>query len=90
MGSKAFVAARAELVSYTIFIVLTNETLVLFQLFLISQGKTNPEGVEPDRIEFYKHTHYTSEKGWSSLEAETHYVKNYFSSFITFSLDLSD
>ncbi|KAH0669624.1 hypothetical protein KY285_023786 [Solanum tuberosum] len=49
MGSKAFVAARAEL------------------------GKTNPEGVEPDRIEFYKHTHYTSEKGWSSLEAETHY-----------------
>ncbi|KAH0722785.1 hypothetical protein KY289_005829 [Solanum tuberosum] len=49
MGSKAFVAARAEL------------------------GKTNPEGVEPERIEFYKHTHYTSEKGWSSLEAETHY-----------------
>ncbi|KAH0671486.1 hypothetical protein KY289_025979 [Solanum tuberosum] len=49
MGSKAFVAARAE------------------------HGKTNPEGVEPDRIEFYKHTHYTSEKGWSSLEAETHY-----------------
>ncbi|KAG5632744.1 hypothetical protein H5410_004461 [Solanum commersonii] len=37
------------------------------------KGKTNPEGVEPDRIEFYKHTHYTSEKGWSSLEAETHY-----------------
>ncbi|KAH0773579.1 hypothetical protein KY290_010716 [Solanum tuberosum] len=36
-------------------------------------GKTNPEGVEPDRIEFYKNTHYTSEKGWSSLEAETHY-----------------
>ncbi|KAH0746236.1 hypothetical protein KY285_007893 [Solanum tuberosum] len=73
MGSKAFVAARAELVNYTIFIVLTNETLVLFQLFLISQGKTNPEGVEPDKIEFYKHTHYTSEKGWSSLEVETHY-----------------
>uniref|UniRef100_M1BN92 Uncharacterized protein n=1 Tax=Solanum tuberosum TaxID=4113 RepID=M1BN92_SOLTU len=38
------------------------------------KGKTNPEGVEPDRIEFYKHTHYTSEKGWSSLEAETHYL----------------
>uniref|UniRef100_M1A8R7 Uncharacterized protein n=1 Tax=Solanum tuberosum TaxID=4113 RepID=M1A8R7_SOLTU len=37
------------------------------------KGKTNPEGVEPDKIEFYKHTHYTSEKGWSSLEAETHY-----------------
>ncbi|KAL3368815.1 hypothetical protein AABB24_009567 [Solanum stoloniferum] len=37
------------------------------------KGKTNPEGVEPDRIEFYKHTDYTSEKGWSSLEAETHY-----------------
>ncbi|KAH0679273.1 hypothetical protein KY284_020358 [Solanum tuberosum] len=49
MGSKAFVAARAEM------------------------GGTKPEGVEPDRIEFYKHTHYTSEKGWSSLEAETHY-----------------
>ncbi|WMV29582.1 hypothetical protein MTR67_022967 [Solanum verrucosum] len=53
-------------------------------------GKTNPEGVEPDRIEFYKHTDYTSEKGWSSLEAETHYVRNYFSSFTTCSLDLSD
>ncbi|WMV54487.1 hypothetical protein MTR67_047872 [Solanum verrucosum] len=38
------------------------------------KSKTNPEGVEPDRIEFYKHTHYMSEKGWSSLEAETHYV----------------
>ncbi|XP_049380089.1 uncharacterized protein LOC125844797 [Solanum stenotomum] len=37
------------------------------------KSKTNPEGVEPDRIEFYKHTHYMSEKGWSSLEAETHY-----------------
>ncbi|XP_049372582.1 uncharacterized protein LOC125837525 [Solanum verrucosum] len=49
MGSKAFVAARAEM------------------------GGTKPEGVEPDRIEFYKHTHYTSEKGWSSLQAETHY-----------------
>ncbi|KAM3343515.1 hypothetical protein P3S68_025604 [Capsicum galapagoense] len=31
------------------------------------------EGVEPDRIKFYKHTHYTSEKGWSSKEAETNY-----------------
>ncbi|KAK6789449.1 hypothetical protein RDI58_013248 [Solanum bulbocastanum] len=49
MGSKAFVAARAEM------------------------GGTKPEGVAPDRIEFYKHTCYTSEKGWSSLEAETHY-----------------
>ncbi|KAH0655645.1 hypothetical protein KY285_030527 [Solanum tuberosum] len=37
MGSKAFVAARAEM------------------------GGTKPEGVETDRIEFYKHTHYTSE-----------------------------
>ncbi|KAH0639168.1 hypothetical protein KY285_035754 [Solanum tuberosum] len=50
MGSKALVAARAEMLS-----------------------GNKPEGVEPDRIEFYKHTHYTSEKGWSSLEAETHY-----------------
>ncbi|KAH0767926.1 hypothetical protein KY285_003797 [Solanum tuberosum] len=49
MGSKAFVAARAEL------------------------GENEPEKVEPDRIEFYKHTHYNSKKGWSSLEAETHY-----------------
>uniref|UniRef100_M1DRT1 Uncharacterized protein n=1 Tax=Solanum tuberosum TaxID=4113 RepID=M1DRT1_SOLTU len=49
MGSKEFVAARAE------------------------KGGTKPEGVEPDRIMFYKRTHYTSEKGWSSLEAETHY-----------------
>ncbi|XP_016569521.1 uncharacterized protein LOC107867685 [Capsicum annuum] len=31
------------------------------------------EGIEPDRIEFYKHTHYTSEKRWSSEEAETNY-----------------
>ncbi|XP_059307640.1 uncharacterized protein LOC132059130 isoform X3 [Lycium ferocissimum] len=30
-------------------------------------------GVEPDRIEFYKSTHYSTEKGWSSLEAETNY-----------------
>ncbi|KAL3365433.1 hypothetical protein AABB24_010528 [Solanum stoloniferum] len=49
MGSKAFVAARAEL------------------------SENEPKKVEPDRIEFYKHTHYTSKKGWSSLEAETHY-----------------
>ncbi|KAM3381521.1 hypothetical protein P3S68_007094 [Capsicum galapagoense] len=42
MGSKAFVAARAE-ISLT------------------------------ERIEFYKHTHYTSEKGWSSKEAENSY-----------------
>lgn len=35
MGSKAFVAARAEM------------------------GETNPERVEPDRIEFYKHTYYS-------------------------------
>ncbi|XP_059305157.1 uncharacterized protein LOC132056814 isoform X2 [Lycium ferocissimum] len=48
MGSKAFVAARAEI------------------------GKTN-EGVEPDRIEFYKDTHYSSEKGWSSQEAKDNY-----------------
>ncbi|KAG5586779.1 hypothetical protein H5410_047213 [Solanum commersonii] len=38
-----------------------------------AMGGTKPEGVEPDRIEFYKHTHYTSEKGWYSLHAETHY-----------------
>ncbi|KAM3320168.1 hypothetical protein P3S67_007368 [Capsicum chacoense] len=52
MGSKAFVAARAEI------------------------GEKEHEGVEPDRIEFYKHTHYTSEKGWSSEEAETNYLRN--------------
>ncbi|KAG5610640.1 hypothetical protein H5410_021921 [Solanum commersonii] len=34
---------------------------------------TKPEGVKPYRIEFYKRTHYTSEKRWSSVEAETHY-----------------
>ncbi|WMV58276.1 hypothetical protein MTR67_051661 [Solanum verrucosum] len=54
MGSKAFVAARAEL------------------------GENEPEKVEPDRIEFYKHTHYKSKKGWSSLEAETHYELRLF------------
>ncbi|KAH0706318.1 hypothetical protein KY285_010820 [Solanum tuberosum] len=26
-------------------------------------GDTTSEGVEPDRIEFYKNTHYSSEKG---------------------------
>ncbi|XP_016541542.1 uncharacterized protein LOC107842295 [Capsicum annuum] len=36
-------------------------------------GEKEFEGVEPDRIEFYKHTHYTSEKGWSSEEVETNY-----------------
>ncbi|KAH0696302.1 hypothetical protein KY290_013661 [Solanum tuberosum] len=51
MGSKAFVAACAEL------------------------GENEPEKVEPNRIEFYKHTHYKSKKGWSSLEAEIHYVR---------------
>ncbi|WMV55347.1 hypothetical protein MTR67_048732 [Solanum verrucosum] len=50
MGSKAFVAARAEL------------------------GENEPEKEEPDRIELYKHTHYKSKKGWSSLEAGTHYT----------------
>ncbi|KAH0764864.1 hypothetical protein KY285_000735 [Solanum tuberosum] len=36
-------------------------------------GENEPEKVEPDKIEFYKHTHYKSKKGWSSLEAETQY-----------------
>ncbi|KAM3202475.1 hypothetical protein P3L10_030099 [Capsicum annuum] len=36
-------------------------------------GEKESEGVEPDRIEFYKHTHYMSEKGWSSEEAATNY-----------------
>ncbi|KAH0652924.1 hypothetical protein KY289_030602 [Solanum tuberosum] len=49
MGSKAFVAARAEM------------------------GDTTSEGVEPDRIEFYKNTHYSNEKGWAFEEAETNY-----------------
>ncbi|KAH0720493.1 hypothetical protein KY284_005523 [Solanum tuberosum] len=51
-----------------------NRTKLKCNHFLGSKAdKTNPEGVDPDIIEFYKHTHYTSEKGWSSLEAETHY-----------------
>ncbi|KAM3398437.1 hypothetical protein P3S68_001952 [Capsicum galapagoense] len=37
------------------------------------KGEKESEGVEPDRIEFYKHTHYMSEKGWSSEEAATNY-----------------
>ncbi|KAF3630981.1 hypothetical protein T459_01112 [Capsicum annuum] len=36
-------------------------------------GEKESEGVEPDRMEFYKHIHCTSEKGWSSEEAETNY-----------------
>ncbi|OIT39101.1 hypothetical protein A4A49_61725, partial [Nicotiana attenuata] len=35
-------------------------------------GCEEHEGVDPDRIEFYKNTHYSSE-GWSSPEAETIY-----------------
>ncbi|PHT84346.1 hypothetical protein T459_12789 [Capsicum annuum] len=37
------------------------------------RGEKEHDGVEPDRIEFYKHTHYTSEKGWSSEEVENNY-----------------
>ncbi|OIT21756.1 hypothetical protein A4A49_52839 [Nicotiana attenuata] len=51
MGSRAFVAAHAEI------------------------GVKEHEGVEPNRIELYKSTHYSSEKGWSSPEAETNYNK---------------
>ncbi|KAH0747466.1 hypothetical protein KY285_009123 [Solanum tuberosum] len=40
---------------------------------VLNLGKNEPEKVELDRIEFYKHSHYKSKKGWSSLEAETHY-----------------
>ncbi|PHU22663.1 hypothetical protein BC332_07770 [Capsicum chinense] len=36
-------------------------------------GEKESEGVEPDKIEFYKYTHYTSEKGWPSEEFETNY-----------------
>ncbi|KAF3664789.1 hypothetical protein FXO38_09925 [Capsicum annuum] len=36
-------------------------------------GEKESEGVEPNRIEFYKYTHYTSGKGWSYEEAETNY-----------------
>ncbi|KAF3649403.1 hypothetical protein FXO38_17675 [Capsicum annuum] len=43
MGSKAFVASRAEI------------------------GEKEHEGVERDRIEFYKHTHYTSEKRMDNM-----------------------
>ncbi|KAM3375311.1 hypothetical protein P3S68_014025 [Capsicum galapagoense] len=31
------------------------------------------EGVKPDRIDFYKSTHYSTEKGWSSEQAEANY-----------------
>ncbi|KAM3324186.1 hypothetical protein P3S67_005337 [Capsicum chacoense] len=41
--------------------------------FVATRAKIEYEGVEPDRIEFYKHTHYTSEKGWSSEEAKNKY-----------------
>ncbi|KAG5632057.1 hypothetical protein H5410_003774, partial [Solanum commersonii] len=51
-------AARAEIVSYT-------------KKFLVDED--NPEGIEPDRIEFYKDTHYSSDKGWSSQEVEADY-----------------
>ncbi|KAG5571560.1 hypothetical protein H5410_061326 [Solanum commersonii] len=36
-------------------------------------GDTISEGVEPDRIEYYKNTHYSSKNGWASEEAETNY-----------------
>ncbi|KAG5615572.1 hypothetical protein H5410_015396 [Solanum commersonii] len=37
------------------------------------KGDTTSEGVEPNRIEFYKNTHYSNEKDWASEEAETNY-----------------
>ncbi|KAF3640063.1 hypothetical protein FXO38_22303 [Capsicum annuum] len=37
------------------------------------KGEKEHEGIDPDRIEFYKHTHYMSQKGWLSEEAETNY-----------------
>ncbi|KAM3308955.1 hypothetical protein P3S67_010699 [Capsicum chacoense] len=49
IGSKAFVAARAEI------------------------GGKEFEGIDLDRIELYKNTHYKNKKGWSSEEAETNY-----------------
>ncbi|WMV51003.1 hypothetical protein MTR67_044388, partial [Solanum verrucosum] len=51
------------------------EKITISIVFLISQVENEPEKVELDRIKFYKHTHYKSKKGWSSLEAETHYVR---------------
>ncbi|PHT72649.1 hypothetical protein T459_23434 [Capsicum annuum] len=36
-------------------------------------GEKESKGVESDRIEFYKHTHYMSVKEWSFKEAKTHY-----------------
>lgn len=48
---------------------------MLFQLLSCVLGETNPERVEPDRIEFYKHSYYTKDKEWSSQETETHYVR---------------
>ncbi|XP_060184610.1 uncharacterized protein LOC132614224 isoform X1 [Lycium barbarum] len=41
--------------------------------FVPARAELAENGVEPDRIEFYKSTHYSTEKGWSSLEAETNY-----------------
>ncbi|KAF3624984.1 putative splicing factor, arginine/serine-rich 15-like [Capsicum annuum] len=32
------------------------------------------EGVKPDRIDFYKNTHYSTEKGWSSEQTEANYL----------------
>ncbi|KAG5619784.1 hypothetical protein H5410_005002 [Solanum commersonii] len=37
------------------------------------KGDTTSEGVELDRIEFYKNTLYSNEKGWASEEAESNY-----------------
>ncbi|KAK4733703.1 hypothetical protein R3W88_007964 [Solanum pinnatisectum] len=62
MGSKAFVVACADIV-------------IPFQLFSCLRGETKPERLEPDRIEFYKHTHFIKEKGWSSQETEYHYAR---------------
>ncbi|XP_059315742.1 uncharacterized protein LOC132066450 [Lycium ferocissimum] len=43
--------------------------------FVPARAELAENGVEPDRIEFYKRTHYSTEKGWSSLEAKNHYAR---------------
>ncbi|KAF3660329.1 hypothetical protein FXO38_12193 [Capsicum annuum] len=49
------------------------EISIAFVVARAEIGEKESEGVEPDRMEFYKHIHCTSEKGWSSEEAETNY-----------------
>ncbi|PHU04784.1 hypothetical protein BC332_25606 [Capsicum chinense] len=45
------------------------------KVFVVARAEISEEheGMELDKIDFYKSTHYSTEKGWSSKQAEANY-----------------